>query len=263
MRCRLLSFRHFAAAWLSTLALGVCASTPLEVEVEGKVQAPGKYTLMEGARLLDAVLPARPLADAYLPGAAWLHQAMLLEQRRLKAGLLFELDTHLAAARQSDVNRAALLQRLRAWVAEQPVSGRRIVAMDPIDIELHRQNNAFLSNGDVVRYPARPDWVMVVGASNGHCRLAFTALMRASDALKACPLHPAADPDWIDVIQPDGNISRVGIAAWNREPSPQLAPGAYVLIRVASARDLDAAGLNEDLAQFIAILPLPLESAGQ
>lgn len=262
--CSLL--RHGLLSVLLCLTAACAQAAPqIEVEIQGKVQYPGKYTLPEGSRLLDLALPARALADAYLPGAAWLHQDNLLAQRKLKAGLLFELGSHLTAAglQPTGGESVALLQRLRGWVAAQPVSGRRLVNMDPIDIELQRQNNQFLKNGDVVRYPARPTWVMVVGAVQAHCRISFTPLMRASDALQTCPRHPAADPDWIDVIQPDGHLTRVGIAAWNNEPSPQLAPGAFVLVRVAGSNGMDASGLNADLANFIATLPLPLEEAGQ
>lgn len=258
--------RHsLLSALLSLSAAWVQAAPQIEVEIQGKVQYPGKYTLPEGSRLLDLVLPARALADAYLPGAAWLHQDSLLAQRKLKAGLLFELNTHLAAAGPQPAagESVALLQRLRGWITAQAVSGRRLVSMDPIDIELQRQNNQFLKNGDVVRYPARPTWVMVVGAVQTHCRIAFAPLMRADDALLSCPRHPAADPDWIDVIQPDGHVTRVGIAAWNNEPSPQLAPGAFVLVRIAGSNGMDASGLNADLANFIATFPLPLEEAGQ
>lgn len=258
--------RHgLLSALLSLTATCLQAASQIEVEIQGKIQYSGKYQLPEDSRLLDLVLPARPLADAYLPGAAWLHQDSLLAQRKLKAGLLFELNTHLAAAGPQPAagESVALLQRLRTWVTAQPVSGRRLVSMDPIDIELQRQNNQFLKNGDVVRYPARPTWIMVVGAVQAHCRISFTPLIRASEALQACPRHPAADPDWIDVIQPDGHHTRVGIAAWNNEPSPQLAPGAFVLVRFAGSNGMDARGLNDDLASFIATLPLPLEETGQ
>jgi hypothetical protein len=60
------------------------------------------------------------------------------------------------------------------------------------------------------------------------------------------------------VIQPDGHVSRCGIAAWNLSAPEPLAPGA--LIYVPLAPKFSAAvddGLNRDIARFLATQVLP------
>ena len=62
--------------------------------------------------------------------------------------------------------------------------------------------------------------------------------------------------------QPDGEIRRFGVAPWNAEPAPTLAPGATVLVPVEPDAEsgLDFAQLNGDLARFLATQPLPAEA---
>ncbi len=77
------------------LAAMLCplAAHAVNVQVTGAVTAPGLKQLSGHARLSDAALASPLSADAYPLGASWQRPSLQVEQSRLKAGLLFDLDS--------------------------------------------------------------------------------------------------------------------------------------------------------------------------
>lgn len=257
---RLNSFCFCATALLAPLLAGPAAAG--EIRVEGRVLKPGAQPLTTEMRLLNAVQIAGVRSDAYLAGAAWLSTKAVGEQRDLKLGVLHDLTQLLGNARiEGRLAREALARELRERIDRLPVTGRVPVSLDPIRLELEAKHNHRLQAGDVISYPQRPLTVRVVGAVVAECTLPFVGLRGATAYAAACPRHASADPDWLYAIQPDGEIRRFGIAPWNAEKAPTLAPGALVLVPVEPDAEsgLDFAQLNTDLARFYATQPLPIE----
>lgn len=251
---------RLAVLALLMLALGPAGAA---VRVEGLVERPGEQPLAPGDRLLDALLPARVRADAYLLGAAWLHRAEIPAQRDLKTGILFELGVlERLAVMGDEPERAELFHRLAEQVLAAPVSGRRATSLDPLRLETRPGDNRLLGEGDRLLFPPRPRHVRVTGAVRADCSLPFRGLRPATAYLHDCPRHIAADPDWLYVIQPDGQVRRLGVAAWNRSPDQPLAPGAVLYVPLdGSLLEGLAKDLNRELARFIATQPLPLDGA--
>ncbi|UGB38269.1 capsule biosynthesis GfcC family protein [Frateuria soli] len=250
------------AAWGRACAVAACLAMPAHaatVEVQGRVAHPGTQVLPEGARLADALLAADPRPDAYVLGAAWLRPSLEPAQRRLKAGVLYDLDVLAGEAGLAGDDRLqAVARRLADMVRALPVTGRaRGALLDPRPLELSPQNH-LLAEGDRVLFPARPATVRVTGAVAHDCRLPHEPLRDAAAYLDDCPLAPGADADWLYAIQPDGTVERLGVALWNRAGPQPLAPGAvlYVPIRQAAAAKVDPL-LNDQLAQWLATQPLP------
>ncbi|WP_339543080.1 capsule biosynthesis GfcC family protein [Pseudomonas sp. JAI120] len=241
------------------LLLWGCASAcHAAMTVSGQVRNSGAITLHPETRLLDVIGAAQPDAQGYWLGAAWLHQPLLERQARLKAGVLFDLDTlrraALAAGRES---RAQVAVRLYEQVQALPVTGRQVAVLDPVAVEVGFAPNPLVSDGDRLVYPPRPDSVRVFGAVAGVCTLAFQPLQPARDYLRSCPSSAQADADYLWLIQPDGRITRLGIAPWNREEGDPPAPGSTLLVPIRSD-DLDppTPDLNPQLAEFLATQPL-------
>lgn len=228
------------------------------VTVQGDAAKPGRYSFQEGTRLHDVLLPAQVNPKAYLLGAAWLHTPLRNAQERLKLGVLFDLATVKSNALQDDETElAALAGRLIDKVQAMPVTGRRVAQLDPVRVELNRGDNPYLSNGDVLLYPLRPNTVKVVGAVISECELAYQPLKTASGYLKNCPRDPGADRDVLFVIQPDGRVFQEGIALWNETKSVPPAPGASIYVPVHSTAEGDPTpSMNTELAAFIATQPL-------
>lgn len=250
----------FRSYWLLCCSLFItCAvNADPQVVVQGDAAKPGRYSLQEGTRLHDVLLPAQVNPKAYLLGAAWLHVPLRNAQERLKLGVLFDLASLRSNALQGDqIELAALAARIMEKVQAMPVTGRKVAQLDPVRVELNRGDNPYLSNGDVLLYPSRPTTVRIVGAVLGECEMPHEPLQSAIIYLKDCPRAPDADADLLFVIQANGQVFQEGVALWNETKSVPPAPGARIYVPLHSSKLGDPTpDLNTELAAFIATQPL-------
>lgn len=236
------------------------AASAVQVQVDGAVTHAGLQTLKDPARLSDAALAAQPLPQAYMLGAAWLRPSLVESQQRLKAGVLFDLGSLRQRAHgERKLELARIVGAMADWITSLPVTGRQSAALlDPRAVEASPPENHPLAAGDRLYYPLRPETIRVVGAVQQPCTLPLVPLQDARIYLAACASSSEADPDSIQVIEPDGRVFVQGIALWNRSAPLVLAPGAviYVPLRERVARSVDAT-LNGDIATFLATQLLP------
>lgn len=250
----------FCSPWLLCCSLFMTFAVNAEplVTLQGDAAKPGRYSLQQGTRLHDVLLPAQVSPKAYLLGAAWLHGPLREAQTRLKLGVLFDLATlQRNALLDNQADLAALAARLSDKVQAMPVTGRKVAQLDPVRVELNRGDNPYLSNGDVLLYPVRPTTVRIEGAVLGECELPHQPLQPAMNYLKDCPRHPGANPDLLFVIQPDGRVVQEGVAMWNETKAISPAPGARIYVPLRrSGLDDPTPDLNAELAAFIATQPV-------
>lgn len=228
------------------------------VTVSGDVQKPGQYEIAADARLLDVVLPSRPNAESYWLAATWLHKPELEKQQRLKVGVLFDLKmVERGALLDGKESRAALAARLFDEVSRLPVTGRKVAVLDPIALEVSFARNYPLADGDQLIYPTRPTTVEVLGAIGEPCELAFRPMQQARDYLESCTVLKDAEGDYLWLIQPNGEVRRIGNGGWNREDGAIVAAGSKILVPIKTS-DIDppTPDLNQQLAEFLATQPL-------
>ncbi|WP_448679740.1 capsule biosynthesis GfcC family protein [Pseudomonas nicosulfuronedens] len=236
-------------------------ATP-RIEVLGEVPSPGEKEIAEGLRLGDLVGQLRIDPLGFWLGASWQRESLKRDQQRLKAGVLFDLiQLRRLALLQNEPGLANAAQHLNEQVSRLPVTGRRIYRLDPLALELTAAHSPKLESGDRLIFPARPGSIRVVGVVSNDCTLPFVPLQQAYQYAQQCPALAEADPDYLYLIQPDGQVSRLGIALWNRVQASPPAPGAVLLIPLDATRvDAIAPDLNRELASFIATQPLSPES---
>lgn len=235
--------------------LPLTASAQEAVTVQGDALKPGQVLLADKTRLSDVLRAAQVNAESYWFGATWQHQPLVPEQRRLKAGVIFDLQSlRNEALAQQQLERAELASSLLHTVESLPVTGRRIAILDPVRVEVERKHNAYVSAGDRLIYPQRPTTVHVVGAVKQDCELPHQPLQDAREYLQLCPEHNEADNDYLWVIQPDGHVYKRGIALWNRDEGFFPAPGARLYVPIKTSGTTPQ--LNQELAQFLATQPL-------
>jgi hypothetical protein len=232
------------------------AQAQIKVTVTGDVASPGVHELMGEPRLADAVMAAQVHPDAYAIAASWSQHSRWLPQRRLQAGLLYELEVirQQALVKGDDVMMRTS-RSLHDWLQGMPITGRRIVlTLDPARLAVSDADNFPLDDGDQLVYVNRPSTVRVIGAVTHPCVLAHVGLKNTHDYMADCPVSAAADRDLLYVIQPDGQISELGIALWNRSPPIVVAPGAiiYVPLDRRVIRPVADEFFNRELADFLA-----------
>lgn len=249
--------------WAGCLMTCDLAQAATSVRVSGEVAHPGAQVLGSSTRLVDATTAAQVNPEAYMLGAHWSQQALVLPQRRLQAGLLYELAAvRDQALRGGNTALATLSGQWHDWLQAMPATGRRIVhTLDPAALAASDADNLPVEDGDALAYPARPATVRVVGAVVKPCELPHVALKDPRDYLAACPTA-MADRDSLYAIQPDGQVFELGIALWNRDAPISLAPGAIVYVPLDKRLIQGAvdAQFNRDMADFLATQPL--DSAG-
>ena len=244
------SLSHVVSAALLLGSAQIAAAET--VSISGAVLKPGTYQWHANARLHDATVAGQVRADAWFLGAALLRQSALEPQQRLKAGVLFELRVNRLHARtENNPALYTLLEEFTQQVQDMPVTGRVPAELNPLQLMI-QSRNPLLEPGDQLVYPTRPDHVRVLGAVQAPCMLAFDVQAQLRDYLRQCPAHAAADKDQVFVIQPDGRVQEVGIAAWNAQPV-NIAVGAVIYRPVSSAvLSPETPGFNRDVAELLA-----------
>lgn len=222
------------------------------VSISGAVLKPGTYRFAEGARLADASATGQVSSRAWPPGAALLRQGQLDAQQRLKAGILFELQTNQVHARaEGKLPLQALTAHLHQLIDAMPVTGRVVAELTPLQ-QLIAPNNLLLKDGDVLVYPQKPSQVRVLGAVVESCTLKHAPAVQPGAYLRQCPQHRLADPGFIYLVQPDGTWRKLGNAAWNLEPA-YVAAGAVIYVPLLdSALAPGTTALNDDIAALLA-----------
>jgi hypothetical protein len=166
----------------------------------------------------------RPYApNAYNLGLSWRVPSEVPAQHALQQELLAAL----SGARSVAANQLSN-ERLKAWIASLPVTGRVPVAVADVRwLQANPLRDPILQPGHSVDWPSRPATVTVVQTDGTLCQVKHAGAREASHYLQACSRGTLrADVAW--VAQPDGRVQRFGIAAWNREVQSAIAPGAWL-----------------------------------
>lgn len=178
----------------------------------------------------------------YAPGLMWLDPAQARPQAQEKLALLAELSS-VAVSRPELASRMADLRQL---LSSMPVTGRRLLAVqDPWLMQLHSDLEPVSGSGHVLKLSGRPDRVRVMQAQPVLCDVLAEPGRAAADYLQACGVNSKVDVVWL--IQPDGQVRRLGLGAWNAEVQDAPAPGAWLWVPTGVSDDV-----NRRVAQVIA-----------
>ena len=228
---------------------GLSAQT---IRVTGAVQQPGDFSWQPGVRLINASIGAQVADDAWYQGAALLRKSAMREQRKLKTGLLFDLQTGIVNARAIDSpGTVALLSQWQQRIVDMPVTGRVHAELNPLKQRLI-ESNSLLEPGDHIIYPVRPALVTVLGAVQSDCQLSFSPARDPLEYVADCSPVDAADNDHLYLIQPDGLVQTIGAAYWNAEDA-WVAVGAIIYVPFEAALfGTSSADFNKEMATWLA-----------
>lgn len=246
-------------AWITPFITGCCftmlsafSHAAQTVNVSGAVQRPGDLAWQPGARLLNASIGATVADDAWYQGAALLRRSAMRDQRKLKRGILFDLQSAIVNARAvASPETMALLANWHQRVQDMPVTGRVSAELNPLKQYL-TEFNPLLEPGDQIIYPRRPSQVRVMGAVQQDCVLDFVPARDPADYVAECALHDAANREYLYLVQPDGKVQSIGIAYWNAEDA-WIAVGAVLYVPFEPAFFGPSSGeFNKEMATWLA-----------
>jgi membrane-associated phospholipid phosphatase len=160
-------------------------------------------------------------------------------------------------SQRSSTEFAALADLLRRL----PVTGRMPVAhADARWLQSTPSQDPVLAPGQTLLLLPRPKNVAVLSETGRVCLVAHAAGALAQDYVQACtPGSSALATDWAWLVQPDGQVQRVGLAPWNLSPTSEteLAPGGWLW--APSAQSSLGPAFSDNVARFLS-LQLPAEA---
>jgi hypothetical protein len=163
------------------------------------------------------------LDASYTPGLAWYAQSQRQAQEQARQALI----DHLADRADLDPAHASDYAAMQRLIGSMAATGRvPLPQTDPRYLQGHPELAPRLAAGDSVVLPARPDSVTVLLDRGALCPVKFRPGTEALVYLQACA--PAARPQTIWIVQPDGVVQQVGAASWNAQRQAPPAPGAWI-----------------------------------
>jgi protein involved in polysaccharide export with SLBB domain len=216
------------------------------IRIEGEVAHPGSYGFQPGEHLSDVLRRAGGFRDtAYPEGAVLTRPEVAALEEKSRDELIRQIEASTAAARMSaraaDSEQGATPQLIQqqqdqvvARLRSQPATGRLVIritsevqswAGTPADIEVR--------NGDVLRVPKRPGFVLVSGQVFSPSAITFQPGRAAGWYLqRAGGVTRIADRRQIFVIRANGEVVGRSPGWWsgNDVLSTRLNPGDTVVV---------------------------------
>jgi hypothetical protein len=176
-----------------------------------------------------------PLSSAgtvrpYALGTAWLTPKEVAAQEAEKQAMLSAFQA-LPFAKDNPVvqkQRAAFLTLLQNLQATGRVA---LPSTNPRFLEVNPTIDPILGRNDRVVVPETPSSVTVIRSNATFCKVRYRPNVETHFYVEACKLKDklaerAADTAY--VIEPDGTVHTIGIAAWNRSKQDLPAPGSWI-----------------------------------
>ncbi|TNH77670.1 hypothetical protein CF141_04965 [Aeromonas hydrophila] len=213
--------------------------------------ATAKIELHDGARLADLLFNVKLPDNIYWRTAQISNEKTIAVFQVTKEKLLKDLKS-LQVLWMREGDKGALIQSTQQLLQELdkvPVSGRLSITLDPAKSRIDPNGNPQLKGQYTLFLASRPDFIYLVGLINGRSKQPLQAGASLASYWQDYRLLAGAAQNEAFLIQPDGAISRVPVANWNklhREPmagatmfvgfDPQLLPEQYrdINIRIAN-----------------------------
>lgn len=225
---------------LFVAALALPATANVEVEINGK-----QWSYSQLPRLSTVIAPVALDKEWYWPATALFSLSDATAETQRQA-VLAQID---ALKADASPELAQALARLTDSITGWQLATRVDISIDYDLIRLNQQNNPGFDSGEYkLELSTRPDTVFFWGAVDQPMTLPHAGATAVAEYLPAVSRSDVADSGYVLVIAPDGQISTVGVAAWNKQPT-ELMPGASVYIPFAGGLlTSDLAKLNHDIA---------------
>lgn len=181
----------------------------------------------QAERLSSYLLRVPKNEQSFLFATEWITPASRLAQAALHRALILAVSnvpSEVQVEHLSDPERA----RWRSWLsAEQPRGRVRAPSFDARWLQVNPALDPILQPDHQVLIPERPLTVTVIKNSGELCQIRHEANRSVLDYAQICEekTHQAS---WAFVVQPDGEVQRLGAALWNETSQMPPAPGAWI-----------------------------------
>lgn len=207
------------------------------------------YTFETKPRLAEVLAPIALEQDWYWPGSKLYRldnpDGQVSAPEQLRSTVLQQLQAFSMSAEPAvQIELMALRYQVASWTLATRV-------LIPINYDLARAQAAFNPRFDAGAYKLqlveRPEQVHFWGAVTQRVTTPHSGATAIADYMAAIERSAAADGSTVYVIQPDGTVTKAGVASWNRQHIEAM-PGAEVFIPFATEWfGVDIDSLNQNL----------------
>lgn len=200
------------------------------------------------ARLSDVYQKSKFQNNINWP-AVFLTNSILTETAHTKKN---EVIRKLNALITTDSDHKNELNGLIHYLKNLPVAGRIRTTLDPDWINVRPLLNRPVVGHYDLYTTAYPGTISVIGLTEQKKVLPID-LAQVHDYLKLIASSELAAPGYAYLIEPDGSVSKVGVAIWNRKEDRVVMPGSVIFVGLnPSALPDSYNALNEDIIAVLA-----------
>lgn len=242
---------RIVASLLLYCMMSVCALAAVDVQINQL-----QFSYPKPVRLAQVLAPVFGSNDWYWPASA-IYRADDNSAEQMRSALLAQIAT-LKAEREPAEASYQTLEAIEAQVNAWTLATRVVRTVNFDIARLDPKQNPQLNHGRyLIRLMPRPDAVHLAGAVTRAGSYAHQPDMSTPEYLASIHKRDSADPDFVYVVSPSGEVKRVGIAYWNATYN-QLMPGSQVVVPVfSSIFSPSLTVFNEALAQLAVHRVLP------
>ena len=226
------------------------------VFIDGAVLKPGNYLMAEGESINDLIDKAGGYTkNAYPFGAVYQNDSALEINKMAKEKLYGEFIDNIITVSQktpeSDIDLNSLVQLTESLYKSEP-NGRVVVDL----LSESFISSMFVSDGDILTIPERPDHVYIYGEVSYEGALKYEELQSLEHYIKKSGgLKENADDNAIYILHPNGDTQRTSIKRNLFQNSPDvelvLYPGSIIFV----PRGIDNSATTRLAAQaYVSIL---------
>lgn len=242
---------------LIALCAGIAASLSLQALADSQVTVfyPGQQQTAQVSHVANL---AQLVASPALQGKTWWPGTVIAEKQATAVALQQQqqLLARLAGWRDAlrgddDAAQAAVVENVRQQVAALKVTGRQLVSLDPDRVRLSSSANRRLVGDYSVYTLAEPTSVTLFGAVDGAGTTPWAAGRSVADYLQPRDHVRGAARNTAQLITPDGQVSEVPVAYWNRR-HVEPAAGSIIFVGFSSwTLPRDLADLNQQIVSVL------------
>lgn len=210
--------------------LGLLMAAPAISSVHIKINQQ-QFRFQEPLRLSQILAPVAGNQDWYWPASRLYRLDKSVEAQRDEViNLIDRLAVDLAPRDERAIGLRALRQQVESWELAHRV--KQPVSFDKARLDV-RQNPMLLDGRYLLSLTPRPDVVYMSGLVKTPGPYKYQSMASASQYTRFVPLRADADPDFVYVIAPSGNVTRLDTAYWNRDYA-QIMPGSQIYVPLFS-----------------------------
>jgi len=242
---------------ITTLFAGIVASLSLQALADSQVTiySPGQSQTAVISHVNDL---EQLVTNPALQGKTWWPGTVISEKLATSVALRQqqELVARLQAWRDTlrsdnDLAEAAVVENVRQQISSLKVTGRQPVNLDPDWVRIQPQGNRRLEGEYSVYTMAKPSSVRLAGAVDGAGTTPWVPGRTVSEYLDGREHQSGAERNIALVISPEGNVTEVPVAYWNRRHA-ELEAGSTLFIGFSSwALPGNLADLNQQIVSVL------------